>query len=45
MMMTTFPYKDPAQVLQFVLGYFDRLQADADICATWLKLRAIRVNV
>lgn len=40
-MMTTFPYKDPAQALQFALGYFDRLQADVDIRATWLKLRAI----
>jgi len=39
--METFPYTDPTEALAFALGYFDRLKADPDIRATWLKLRAL----
>jgi pyruvate formate-lyase/glycerol dehydratase family glycyl radical enzyme len=36
-----FPYRDPTQAAEFVLGYFERLRADPDIRQTWLGLRSL----
>jgi pyruvate formate-lyase/glycerol dehydratase family glycyl radical enzyme len=45
-MASRFPHEDPGQAAEFALGYFYRLQADPDILATWLGLRAlIQVNI
>jgi pyruvate formate-lyase/glycerol dehydratase family glycyl radical enzyme len=45
-MNSRFPHQNPNEAIEFALGYFERLRADADIRKTWLGLRSlIQVHV